>query len=320
MRVLAVCALLAISLFLRPAAYADDAATGVITVEITDAAKKGVAGIAIIAKVNGTEVTATTGAQQASDSELAAAARQGQKAIAALNSKYNARAVLTGIPLGAASITLVGIKSAKPISATITSDQPAWKLTATVDSKAKKVIGAARIVFDEVANAKLQTERAKAEQARAKAAAEAAKAEQERLRQAQEKATADQERARQDKDRADADARRARDQAEAERLRRARAEAPSKVSVTAPYCSCQAGQTIQVRCTVKNDAEVPVKVSLDVFAEAGTWGNNAAGKANTDAIAAGTMANYDLKAAMQTSINCKSCKNQKCTITGVTPQ
>ncbi len=310
---LAVLVVLGATFFGRQA-LADDP-TGSITIDVTDAAKKGVAGVTIT--VGG--ISATTGSEQPSDADLAAAARTGSKAIEALNSKYAAHATLTGLPLGSTTITL-DAKGAKPITIAITADKPTWTLTATVEAKTKKLIGTPKVVFDEVANARAQAALAKAEVAKAKAAQEAAKGDQDRAKAAQEQARADQERARANAAKSDSDAQRARDAAEAERLKRARSEAPSKVSVAAPFCSCADGHQIKVHCAVTNNAEVPVVVSLDIFAEGGTFGVNANGKGSTQPIAAKTVAQFDFMAALGTNLNCKSCKNQKCSVTGVVTQ
>jgi len=312
---LAALVVVVVSLVSRHARPDPDPIAGSITIDVTDAAKKGVAGITITAG----GISATTGSEQPTDTELAAAARQGGKALDTLNAQYNARASITGLPLGNTTITL-DAKGAKPITIAITADKPTWKLTATVDGKSKKIIGKPKVVFDEVANARAQAAQAKAEVAKAKAAQDAAKAEQDRARAAQEQARADQERAKANAAKSDADAQRARDAAEAERLKRARSEAPSKVSVAAPFCSCADGHQIKVHCAVTNNAEVPVVVSLDIFAEGGTFGVNANGKGSTQPIAAKTVAQFDFMAALGTNLNCKSCKSQRCTVTSVVAQ
>lgn len=320
MRVVAVCAVLAFS-FLRPAAFADTgSASGIITVEITDAAKRGVAGVVVSAKVDGTEVKATTGLEQASDAELVAAARQGQKAVDQLNSKYNARAVLAGVPLGAVSITLVDVKGAKLISAMLSSDQPTWKLTATVDGKAKKLVGAAKIVFDEVANARAQTDAAKAEATKAKAAAEAAKQEQEKARQAQEAARQEQEHAKAKQTQAGADAKRAQDVAEAERLKRARSEAPSKITVFGSGCRCSANKTIVVSCNVKSAAEVAVDIQIAASAETGTWKINSSGKLLLTGVTPGQITVQEVTTSFSGMKNCSSCTSSICNASSVVPK
>jgi len=264
MRASSVAALVALRLTLAGGpVLADETATGTITIDVVDKSKKGVAGVSISAMAGGAGQTTATGSEQPSDAELAAAARQGPKAIAALNSKFAAHASITDLPLGVATIT-IDAKGAKPITVTLTKDKPTWTLTATVDAKSKRLIGTPKVAFDEVANARAQAERAKAETAKAKAAQDSAKAARDRA----EKAEKD---ARERTARADADTKNANDAAAAERWRRAKAEAPSKISLKTEGCKCTGGQTITVKCMIASTAEVPVDADVTATAATDSW-------------------------------------------------
>lgn len=131
----------------RPA-YADgNSDVGAISFEVLDRHKRGVADVTFTVTLKGADQTATTGGDQPTDSELAAAARKGDAEVDALKDRYASRAVLVDLPLANATVT-PDLPGAKPFTIALTTAQPAWSVSITVDVKTKRIIGAPRIIVD----------------------------------------------------------------------------------------------------------------------------------------------------------------------------
>ena len=218
------------------------------------------------------------------------------------------------------------LKGAKPITVALSKDKPTWAITITADPRGKRIIRAPKIVFDAVAAANLRATQAKAEAdtAKAQAAKEKADAQQARdqaradaeaAQRARDQAQADDEAAQRARDQADADAERAKKRAEAERLKRIREEARSKVSLSVGGCSCGPGHTMQATCRITNGAEIGVYAKLYVGAETGTFGvSGAAVMVRPSFVGVGQSQDLNLVVPFQALAGCNSCRTTQCTL------
>jgi hypothetical protein len=103
-------------------------------------------------------------------------------------------------------------------------------------------------------------------------------------------------------------------EADEEKLKRQRLEAPKKISVAATGCSCTANHTITVTCRLTSAAEVPVDVTVGAASETGSWGFKSAGAVQVSGLSAGKSFDSTVITKFSALKDCSSCKSSTCTL------
>jgi hypothetical protein len=119
----------------------------------------------------------------------------------------------------------------------------------------------------------------------------------------------------------DESAAKAKQDADAEKLKRQRLEAPSKVSVKPLGCTCDRNAVITVTCRIASSAEVPVDVMISATAETTRMGlvKSAAssGKRELTGLGAGQTGDLSVPTAFGYHKKCGGCNKPTCSIANV---